>query len=172
MSDVASWVSDQLHSLLGLSDRFVAEYLVELAKKSSTPEILECKVLETDTITVNHDVRKFISELWDKVPHRQVAEKPERIREREILLQQKQNKSYRLLSDSDDEMPHLSSKPSKDRKKVIERSRKHRNIRKVKASAWESESDEDESASAIKVLNEDIDDEWDRYVHVSYFYVS
>ena len=164
MADVASWVSDQLHSILGLSDRFVAEYLVELAKKSSTPEILECKVLETDTIIVNHDVKKFISELWNKVPHRPVAEKPGRIREREILLQQKQNKSYRLLSDSDDERPRLSSKPSKGREKVIEGSRKRKNIRKVKASAWESESDEDESASAVKVSNEDTDDEWDRQV--------
>ena len=164
MSDVVSWVSDQLHSILGLSDRFVAEYMVGLAKKSSSPETFENKLRETDTITVNHAVRSFISELWDKVPHKQVAEKPARVREREILLQQKKNKSYRLLSDSDEEAPTASAKASKARKKSVEGSRKRKNIRKAKTSTWESESDDDEGVSAAKTSKEDSDDEWDRQV--------
>lgn len=160
MSDVVSWVSDQLHSILGLSDRFVAEYLVGLAKKSSTPEIFESKVRETDTITVNHAVSTFLGELWGKVPHKQATEKPTRIYEREILLQQKQNKSYRLLSDSDEEVPY---KASNVRKKSIEGSRKRKNIRKAKISTWDSESDEDD-LSSVRVSKEDSDDEWDRQV--------
>lgn len=164
MSDVVSWVSDQLHSILGLSDRFIAEYLVGLAKKSSTPEIFESKVRETDTITVNHAVSTFLGELWGKVPHKQAAEKPARIYEREILLQQKQNKSYRLLSDSDEEVPSALYKASNVRKKSIERSRKRKNIRKVKTSTWDSESEENDLSSAVKVSKEDSDDEWDRQV--------
>ena len=164
MSDVVSWVSDQLHSILGLSDRFVAEYLLGLAKKSSTPEIFESKVRETDTITVNHAVSTFLGELWGKVPHKQAAEKPARIYEREILLQQKKNKSYCLLSDSDEEVPSASYKVSNAKKKSIKGPRKHKNIRKAKTSAWDSESDEDDLSSAVKVSKEDSDDEWDRQV--------
>ena len=169
MSDVVSWVSDQLHSILGLSDRFVAEYLVGLATKSSTPETFESKIRETNTITVNHAVRTFLGELWGKVPHKLAAEKPARIREREILLQQKQNKSYRLLSDSDEELPNVSYKAS--RKKSIEGSRKRKNIRKAKTSTWDSESDEDESISVVKVSKEDSDDEWDRQVCQSIVFI-
>lgn len=161
MSDITSWVSDQLHSILGLSDRFVAEYLVGLAKKSSTSEIFERKIRETNTITVNHAVRIFLGELWDKVPHKQAAEKPARIREREFLLQQKQNKSYSLLSDSDEEVSSVSYKASK---KSIEGSKKRKNIRKSKPSTWDSESDEDEPSSVANVSKEDSDDEWDRQV--------
>ena len=164
MSEVVSWVSDQLHSILGLSDRFLAEYLVGLAKKSSTPEVFESKIRETNTITVNHAVRTFLDELWGKVPHKQLAEKPARIYEREILLQQQQNKSYRLLSDSDEEIPNASNKASNIGKKSTERARKHKNIRKAKISAWDSESDEDNLSSSIKVSKEDSDDEWDRQV--------
>jgi pre-mRNA-splicing factor ATP-dependent RNA helicase DHX16 len=164
MSEVISWVSDQLHSILGLSDRFVAEYLVGLAKKSSTPEIFESKIRETNTIALNHAVRIFLDELWGKVPHKQVAEKPARIYEREILLQQKQNKSYRLLSDSDEEILSVSNEASNAGKKSIERPRRRKNIRKAKTSAWDSESDEDDLSSSIKASKEDSDDEWDRQV--------
>ena len=162
MSEIVAWVSDQLHSILGLSDRFVAEYLVGLAKKSSTPEVFESKIRETNTITVNHAVRTFLDELWGKVPHKQIAEKPARSYEREILLQQKQNKSYRLLSDSDEEIPNASNKASNIGKKSTERARKRKNIRKA---AWDSESDEDNLSSSMKVLKENSDDEWDRQVN-------
>lgn len=164
MSGVVPWVSDQLHSILGLSDRFVAEYLVGLAKKSSTPEIFESKIRETNTITVNHAVRTFLGELWDKVPHKQATEKPARIYEREILLQQKQNKSYRLLSDSDEEVPSTSNKASHARKKFTEGSRKRKNIRKAKTSTWDSVSDEEDLPASVKVSKEDSDDEWERQV--------
>ena len=163
MADVISWVSDQLHAILGLSDRFVAEYMVGLAKKSSSPEAFENKLLETKTITVNQSVRTFISELWNKVPHKQVTEKPARAREREILLQQQHNRSYRLLSDSDEDVPTKSVKTSRLRKKSIELLKRHRNIRKEKASTWDSESDEEEISPAKK-SREDSDDEWERQV--------
>ena len=163
MSDVISWVSDRLHTILGLSDRFVAEYMVGLAKKSSSPEAFENKLLETKTITVNQSVRTFISELWNKVPHKQVMEKPARAREREILLQQQHNRSYRLLSDSDEDVPTKSAKTSRLRKKSIELSKRRRNIRKEKASTWDSESDEEE-ISLAKKSREDSDDEWERQV--------
>lgn len=162
MSDVISWVSDQLHTILGLSDRFVAEYMVGLAKKSSSPEAFENKLLETKTITVNQSVRIFISELWNKVPHKQVTEKPARAHEREILLQQQHARSYRLLSDSDEDVP-TSAKTSRLRKKSIEVSKRRRNIRKEKASTWDSESDEEEISPAKK-SREDSDDEWERQV--------
>lgn len=164
MSDVISWVSDQLHAILGLSDRFVAEYIVGLAKKCTSPETFESKLVETRTITVNQSVRAFINELWNKVPHKQVVEKPARAREREFLLQQQHNRSYRLLSDSDEDVPTKPVKSSRSRKKSIEVSKKRRNIRKEKVSTWDSESDEEGEAPPVKKSKEDSDDEWERQV--------
>lgn len=166
MSEIISWVSDQLHAILGLSDRFIAEYMVGLAKKSPTPESLESKLVETNTITINNSVRAFINELWNKVPHKQAVEKPARVREREILLQQQQNRKYQMLSDSDEELPTKSAKSSRARKKSIELSKKRRNIRKEKASTWDSESEEENGASLTKKAKEDSDDEWERQVVV------
>ena len=164
MSDITAWVSDQLHSILGLSDRFVAEYLIGLAKKASSPESFENNIVETKTIAVNNSVRKFIIELWNKVPHKQVVEKPARAREREILLQQQQNRKYRLLSDSDEELPPRSVKASSTRKKSIGTSKNRKNIRKEKASTWDSESDEEKKEPPTKKIKEDSDDEWERQV--------
>ena len=164
MSGLLSWVSDQLHSILGLSDRFVAEFMVGLAKKSASPEAFESKLVETGTISVNPSVRTFIIELWNKVPHKQMVEKPARAREREILLQQQQNRSYRLLSDSDEELPAKPTKSSRARIKSSELTKRRRNIRKEKASTWDSDGEEEE-VSAVKKSKEDSDDEWERYGH-------
>ena len=135
--------------------------MVGLAKKSGSPEAFESKLVETGTISINPSVRTFISELWRKVPHKQMVEKPARAREREILLQQQQNRSYRLLSDSDEEVPAKSAKSSRAKRRLSEQTKKRRNIRKEKASTWDSDSGEEE-VSAVKRSKDDSDDEWER----------
>ena len=100
---VVEWVSDQLHDLLGLSDRLTSEFLVGLARKSRSAEIFIQQIEDTGTISMNNEVRTFASELWNKVPHKAVTEKPARAAEREAILQQKNNKSYQLLSDPEEE---------------------------------------------------------------------
>lgn len=52
-----TWVSDQLYEILDLSDRTVASFLSNLAKKSASSQALISTVEATGTIDVNHKVR-------------------------------------------------------------------------------------------------------------------
>ena len=113
-TEIVDWVSDELHDILGLSDRYIAEYLVGLARKASSTQNLITKLENTGAITVNEEVRQFSHQLWDKVPHQAVSEKPARAKEREAKLQREQNKKYQLImEDSDeDESKHKRRKSS------------------------------------------------------------
>ena len=165
MSDgiTVSWVSDQLHELLGHSDRLTAEFLVGLAKKAQTPEAYVRKLQDTRALTVNQSVRSFATELWGRVPHKQATEKPARAREREILQQQARNRSYKLLSDSeDDEASSAAPVRSKRREIRKEAKRKRKNLRTEKASTWESESDEEATAMKRGKRDESDSDEWEK----------
>ena len=157
---IVGWVSDQLHEILGLSDTYTAEFLVGLAKKAQSPEVYVRKLQDTGAIAVNDAVRTFAEELWRKVPHKQVTEKPARAKEREILMQQARNRSYRLLSDPDVEDTPTAARSARAGGK--NRTSKRKNLRREKASAWESES-EDESTVVKKGKEGDSDsDEWER----------
>ena len=100
---MVEWVSDQLHELLGLSDRYTAEYFVGLARKAASPESYLQQLTKTGAITVNDAVSSFAGQLWNRVPHKAPVEKPARARERELILQRQRNKAYQLLSDDEDE---------------------------------------------------------------------
>ena len=100
---MVEWVSDQLHELLGLSDRYTAEYFVGLARKAASPESYLQQLKKTGAITVNEAVSSFAGQLWNRVPHKAPVEKPARARERELILQRQRNKAYQLLSDDEDE---------------------------------------------------------------------
>ena len=44
------WVSDELHTLVGLSDRTIAQFVVALAKKASSAGDLVDKLASTGTM--------------------------------------------------------------------------------------------------------------------------
>ncbi|XP_042148529.1 pre-mRNA-splicing factor ATP-dependent RNA helicase DHX16 [Ixodes scapularis] len=117
MAGIEQWVSDQLHSILGLSDRYVAQFLVHLAKKSSSKQDLVRKIQDTGTITVNDQVVGFVGQLYDQVPHQEQREKPARAHERAIREALEQNAKYELLPDSDDEASTASAVKKKSTKK-------------------------------------------------------
>lgn len=131
MSQVQEWISDELHSLLGFSDKFTAEFLYNLATKSSCTDDLIDKIKDTGTLTVNSAVQQFASELWNKVPHAEVRERPARAHERAIMETLERNMNYRLLDDDDDIAPLELPKQKKQQK----------HLRKRKTS--ESDSDDD-----------------------------
>lgn len=157
-SGTISWVSDQLHEILGHSDRLTAEFLVGLAKKAQSTDAYLRKLQDTRALTVNQAVRSFAAELWGRVPHKQAVEKPARIREREILQQQARNRSYKLLSDSEDDETSVKTKRLGQR----DARRKRKNLRTEKASAWESESDEEATAAKRNKGEESDSDEWEK----------
>lgn len=117
MAGIEQWVSDQLHSILGLSDRYVAQFLVHMAKKSVSKHDLVRKIQDTGTITVNDEVVGFVGQLFDQVPHQEQREKPARAHERAIREALEQNAKYELLPDSDDEATSTSAVKKKSTKK-------------------------------------------------------
>lgn len=121
MAGVEQWVSDQLHSILGLSDRYVAQFLVNMAQKSSSRQDLVEKIRDTGTISVNDDVIGFMGQLWDKVPHQERREKPARVRERAMQELLEENAKYTLLPDSDDEAPSTTAKKKMSKKRNLRR---------------------------------------------------
>jgi len=162
-ADTQQWVSDQLHQILGLSDKYVAQYLVGLAKKATSVPELYSRLENTGTIKVNDEVRQFAAELWDKVPHKKVAEKPGRAKERAAVKEQQRIKSYKLVSDPEEEET-LTLPATEDRKKKKVHDRKRKHIRTDKTSKWESdEEDEDKEDEKSKRKKDDSSsDEWEK----------
>lgn len=61
------WVNDKLHDILGMSDRTVAEFLIGLAKKSSSEDGLINAMKQTGVINVDPSTIGFARELYQKV---------------------------------------------------------------------------------------------------------
>ena len=155
MADVVQWVSDQLHELLGLSDRYTAEFLVSLARKAPSSAAYLQQLNDTGAITVNEEVSSFATQLWDRVPHRAAMEKPARAREREMIQQRQRNKAYQLLSDEEDQqiLQETRTRAGEDGGHYLEcthlvgltaKKVKRCNLRKKSSSQWESSSEEEE----------------------------
>ncbi|CAN7992938.1 unnamed protein product [Ixodes hexagonus] len=152
MAGIEQWVSDQLHSILGLSDRYVAQFLVHMAKKSTSKQDLVHKIQDTGTITINDQVVGFVGQLYDQVPHQEQREKPARAHERAVREALEQNAKYELLPDSDDE---ASSAPA-----VKKKSTKKRHLRK-KDTADDASDDESQSAKADDKKKVKAEPSWD-----------
>ncbi len=159
MTSIISWVSDKLHDLLGLSDKLTAEFLVGLAKKSNSPVTFVQKLRDKGALEVNQAVERFAHELWNKLPRTNSSEKPARVLERQAMLQQAKNKSYRLLSDSEDDEPQVVKRKSSTKGKMEKSSRSRKNLRQQ--TDWESDNEEDQSTVTKKKRN-DSDDEWEQ----------
>ena len=161
------WVSDRLHEILGLSDTYTAEFLIGTAKKCSSKEGFLKKLKETGTLSMTDSIVSFASELWSKVPHKRIEQYlATREKEKAAVLQQQKNKSYRLVSDEEDDMDASHQKSLKRKKRIgkgdeeVRESKKKRNLRKEKAAAWESESEEDTDITKTKADSDS--DEWER----------
>lgn len=154
MAELTTWVSDKLHDVLGFSDRYTVEYLIGLAKNSTSVESLVQKVSEVD-----NKMASFAQELWSKLPHKtQPVEHPYRAKERAILEERKKFQGYSLVSDDDDEEEEEMSKAKASKK---DRKRKHLR-RKTESSSSDEGSLGDDTRASKDVGNESDSDEWER----------
>ena len=64
--ELAHYVGDRLHDLLGISDKYIIEYLIGLAGKSTSATSFVQTLRDTDTVTVDDDMVAFAHELWNK----------------------------------------------------------------------------------------------------------
>ncbi|XP_073454994.1 pre-mRNA-splicing factor ATP-dependent RNA helicase DHX16 [Aquarana catesbeiana] len=154
MDVVEAWVRDQLHEILGMSDRHVAQFLVGTAQRSSSSVDFLSRLTSTGAIDVTDKVRSFAEELWLKLPHKAPVERPARAAEREALAMQKKNKSYTLLEDSDEDEAKEESKYDKKKRKKHLRKR-----RKEESSDSESDHAQKEKASSPQMISDEEDQE-------------
>ena len=66
MGSMEDWVNDKLHDIIGMSEKHVAEYLVALARKSSSQDVLVEKIKESG-IDMDDKFVDFAKELYEKV---------------------------------------------------------------------------------------------------------
>lgn len=65
--EIETWVSDKLHDILGISDKYISLYLIELGTKSHSSQDFVNRIQDTNTIDVDSNVIRFCTELWNKV---------------------------------------------------------------------------------------------------------
>lgn len=67
MSD-EQWVNDELHQILGLSDKTICKFVLSLAKKSrSTDDFIE-KLQANDALEITPEVQMFAGNLMNRLP--------------------------------------------------------------------------------------------------------
>jgi pre-mRNA-splicing factor ATP-dependent RNA helicase DHX16 len=183
MGDLHRWVSDELHGLLGISERTLVDYVVALARKSKDEASLLSALRDND-IPIDDKSRAFAVNLMKKVPKAEdnrAAERAAKLKqqEKERQAQQvailKQNTQYTLVEDDGAEelaarerIAKLERKEAKREEKEKKKEKKELKRQLRKKSKW-SESDEegagDTGAAAKKQKVEDDDaddlDEWE-----------
>ncbi|KAM9325352.1 pre-mRNA-splicing factor ATP-dependent RNA helicase DHX16 isoform 2-T2 [Gastrophryne carolinensis] len=156
MDGVEVWVRDQLHEVLGMSDRHVAQFLVGTARRSSSSADFISRLDDTGAVDVTDKVRRFAEELWLKLPRKAQVERPARAAEREALAMQQKNKSYTLLEDSEEEEEEEKPGSQSDKK----RKRKHlRKRRKEESSDSEGEHARKEKIPSPQIISDNEEDQ-------------
>ena len=61
------WVGDRLHDILGISDKYIAQFFVALAAKSGSPDDFVDRLKSTHTVDVDQTLANFAKELFSKV---------------------------------------------------------------------------------------------------------
>lgn len=61
------WVQEELHSVLGLSERHVAQFLIGTAQRCASAEEFVQRLRDTDTLDLGGPARDFALRLWSKV---------------------------------------------------------------------------------------------------------
>ncbi|KAG1347828.1 pre-mRNA-splicing factor ATP-dependent RNA helicase DEAH1 [Cocos nucifera] len=101
-SHLKTWVEDKLMSLMGYSKSVVVQYVIRLAKESSSPDTLMSKLVEFG-FSSSIDTRSFAAEMFAKVPHKQSGLTNYQKEEKEAAQFAKKQRSYKLLDADDDE---------------------------------------------------------------------
>ncbi|XP_069571153.1 pre-mRNA-splicing factor ATP-dependent RNA helicase DHX16 [Brachyistius frenatus] len=168
MAGLEQWVSDRLHDILGLSDRYVSQFMIGTARKASSAEDFVTRLEQTGTIDIDHSVSAFAKELFEKIPRKQVAEKPSRALEREAIEMDKKNRTYTLLEDSDgDEDAVTETQKGKKKSKSKDRGNKRKHIRQKKGSESSSEDEAPQRSNSgdqksVMKEDEEEEEEWEK----------
>uniref|UniRef100_A0A8R1E1W4 RNA helicase n=1 Tax=Caenorhabditis japonica TaxID=281687 RepID=A0A8R1E1W4_CAEJA len=130
---VEQFINDQLHSIVGISDRTICQYVHALAKKSRNAGDLVEKLRDSGDFPISAAIQNFAQQLMDRMPRVSVAQKQRGpsaqelaeqelkrlnravgvIHEEQQAVKKGRNSRKRKESSSDDEAPQKSQKPTK-----------------------------------------------------------
>ncbi|KAM5263648.1 pre-mRNA-splicing factor ATP-dependent RNA helicase DHX16 isoform 1-T1 [Ctenodactylus gundi] len=161
------WVQEELHSVLGLSERHVAQFLIGTAQRCASAEEFVQLLRDTETLDLSGPARDFALRLWNKVPRKAVVEKPARAAEREARALLEKNRSYKLLEDSEESSEEIVGKPGTSLQK---KRKKRRHLRKKRLEEEEEEEEEEKApetgkkarGSSQQPEKPESEDEWER----------
>uniref|UniRef100_A0A7N5ZY69 RNA helicase n=1 Tax=Anabas testudineus TaxID=64144 RepID=A0A7N5ZY69_ANATE len=165
MAGLEQWVNDRLHDILGLSDRYVSQFMIGTARKASSAQDFVTRLEQTGTIDIDQSVIAFAEELYEKVrsqnciPHKQVVEKASRAIERQAIEMERKNRTYTLLEDSDSDGDLVKEKQKgKKKSKDKDRENKRKHIRQKKESESSKEEEEEEWEKEERERLQDIEE--------------
>lgn len=175
MAGLEQWVSDQLHEILGLSDKYVSQFLIGTARRSSSGADFIQRLRDTGTIDIDHRITAFAELLYSKIPKKQAVEKPARALERHAVEMERKNRTYTLLEESESEGESQGGQEEEEkrrkRKKEEGRERKRKHLRQKRAaSSSSSESGSEEKSGRLaaqaqlggKRDGEEEEEEWEK----------
>lgn len=67
LAGLERWVQEELHSVLGLSERHVAQFLIGTAQRCASAEEFVQRLRDTETLDLGGPARDFALRLWSKV---------------------------------------------------------------------------------------------------------
>uniref|UniRef100_A0A3Q2CK27 RNA helicase n=1 Tax=Cyprinodon variegatus TaxID=28743 RepID=A0A3Q2CK27_CYPVA len=150
MAQLEQWVNDRLHDILGLSDRYVSQFMIGIARKASSPEDLVSRLEQTGTIDIDQSVTAFAKELFEKTWRKTlVVEKPSKAVERMAIEMERKNRTYTLLEDSDSGEEEARDRPAGKKKK-----NERRSVKEEEEEEEEWEKEERERQQDIKARDE------------------
>lgn len=163
MANLEQWVNDRLHDILGLSDKYVSQFMIGTARKASSLQDFVSRLEQMGTIDIEQNVIAFAQELFDKIPRKQVVEKPSRVIERQAIEMERKNQTYTLLEDSDSDGDAVREK-QKGKKKSKDRGNKRKHIRQKKKSESSSEDEVPKRADLGQPVKkeEEEEEEWEK----------
>ncbi|KAI3727553.1 hypothetical protein L6452_16169 [Arctium lappa] len=147
-SDLKTWVSDRLMSLLGYSQPTLVQYVISLSKKASSPSDIHSNLKEMG-VSSSNETRAFAEEIFRKVEHKNSGSNPYRQQEEEAAMLARKQRTYKLLeADDDDDNDERSGSIS-----VAPQSKKA--DKRVKRFRKKSENQEDEDDEGAGILKEE-----------------
>ncbi|BBN68706.1 helicase domain-containing protein [Prunus dulcis] len=139
-SNLNTWVSDKLMTLLGYSQPTVVQYIIGLTKQAKSPADVVGKLVEFG-LSSSAETSAFAEDIFARVPRKESGLNLYQKQEREAAMLVKKQKTYSLL-DADDEDDNDGDTSSAH---VISKSRKadsHKKRFRKKVLSQEDEDDE------------------------------
>ncbi|XP_053743241.1 pre-mRNA-splicing factor ATP-dependent RNA helicase DHX16 [Synchiropus splendidus] len=164
MANLDQWVSDRLHDILGMSDSHVSQFMIGMARKATSTEDFVDRLQQTGVIDIDQNVTAFAGELYNRIPRKQVVEKPSRALERQAIEMDRKNRTYTLLEDSDSEDETLRER-QKGKRKETEKRNKRKHLRQKKESESSSEEELPKKTNINdrgNVKKEEEEEEWEK----------